>query len=163
MDTYNIEYEKICKPLELGLLLIPGSWSIYDARQMCKHLRGNMNVVLNEKDNDKITELMEKSEICLNHHIGWKYGGIWTGWWDETSEGKWISVPYSDPLNSKSFAPWHPGEPNGDTIENCASLHRFHFEEENTTVSQWYDVNCNKKYCVTCLIQTLPIFILRGI
>ena len=92
-----------------------------------------------------------------------RFSAYWGSGGGETSEGKWISVPYSDPLNSKSFAPWHPGEPNGDTIENCASLHRFIFEEENTTVSQWYDVNCNKKYCVTCLIQTLPIFILRGI
>ena len=165
MDTYNIDYEKICKPLELGLLLIPGSWSIYDARQICNTLRGNMNVISNEKNNDEITELMKKSETCLNHYKfgGWKSGGIWTGWWDEPTEGKWMSVSYSEPLNSKSFAPWHPGEPNGDTIENCACLHRFHFEEENTTASQWNDVDCNRKFCVACLIQTLPIFILRGI
>ena len=60
MTTYNIDYEKICKPLEIGLILIPGFWSVYDSSRICKNLRGNMNVISNKKNNDEIADLMKK-------------------------------------------------------------------------------------------------------
>ena len=158
MTTYNIEYEKICKPLEIGLILIPGFWSVYDSGRICKNLRGNMNVISNKENHDEIAEMMKNSEMCSIGENG--LGGIWTGWWDEITEGKWISVPYSEPLKRESFAPWHPGEPNGDTIENCASLHLTKYKDG--TVPEWNDIDCNRKFCVACLIETLPVLILRG-
>ena len=150
MVTYNADYQKICQPLELGVLLIPELKSIYDSNQICENLGGKINVISNKKSNDEIIELMKTSATCL------KGGGIWTGWWDENSEGNWISIPYSNPLNSESFDLWAPGEPNGYTIENCAAITR-------SKVTEWADADCNTKYCVTCLIQTLPVFILRGV
>ena len=117
-----------------------------------------MNVISNKKNNDEIAEMMKNSEMCSTGEDG--VGGIWTGWWDEITEGKWISVPNSEPLNSYSFAPWHPGEPNGDTIENCASFHLTKYKD--ATVPEWNDIDCNRKFCVTCLIETLPMLILRG-
>ena len=159
MVNYNTDYQKICKPSELGLVLVPGFWTVYEGSEICKNLRGNMNVISNKKNNDEIADLMKNSEMCLKGADG--FGGIWTGWWDEITEGKWISVPYSEPLNSKSFAPWQPGEPNGYTIENCASLH-FR-KNKDIIVPEWNDIDCNRKFCVACLVKTLPVFNLRGI
>ena len=86
MTTYNIEYEKICKPLEIGLILIPGFWSVYDSSRICKNLRGNMNVISNKENNDEIAEMMKNSEMCSIGENG--LGGIWTGWWDEITRGQ---------------------------------------------------------------------------
>ena len=77
------------------------------------------------------------------------------------TEGNWTSVPYSDPLKNESYAPWASGEPNGDTIENCATLHLTHIG--NSTLPLWNDIDCKRKYCTVCSIPTVPIFIIRGI
>ena len=149
MVTYNVDYQKICEPLKLGVVLIPELKSIYDSNQICENLGGKMNVISNKETNAEVIELMKTSKICL------KGGGIWTGWWDENFEGNWISISHSKPLNIESFDPWQPGEPNGNTIENCAAI-------TTGSVSEWADADCNTKYCATCLIQKLPVFIIRG-
>ena len=150
MVSYNEDNKKICGPLQLGVVLVPELKTIYDSRQICNNLGGKINVISNKKNNDEVIELMKTSQVCL------KGGGIWTGWWDEISEGNWTSIPYSKPLNIESFDPWQPGEPNGNTIENCAAI-------TTGSISEWADSDCNRKFCVTCLIQTLPVFILRGV
>ena len=68
--------------------------------------------------------LMQNSSTCSSPS---RYGseGAWIAWWDDNSEGKWVSaINSSDLLENKPFQPWAPGEPNGETIENCAVLRR---------------------------------------
>ena len=85
-------------------------------------------------------------------------GKAWTGWWDEPKEGEMMSVTSSEPLSQQSFAPWNPGEPNGDIMENCGVL---------MNSGAWNDIDCagsgvNGKSCVACQIQTTPVFVMRG-
>ena len=70
-----------------------------------------------------------------------------------------MSVTSSEPLSQQSFAPWNPGEPNGDIIENCGIL-RKHRVNENKAV--WNDISCSQEACVACNIPVTPVFVLRG-
>ena len=69
-------------------------------------------------------ELMKNSSICSKPSL---YGseGSWIAWWDDENEGEWVSaVNSSIKLKNMPYQPWAPGEPNGETIENCAVLRR---------------------------------------
>ena len=46
------------------------------------------------------------------------------------------------------------GEPNGDVIENCAVLRRQ---------GTWNDLFCTAKTCATCLLESTPVFQMRGL
>ena len=51
------------------------------------------------------------------------------------------------------YQPWSPGEPNGETIENCAVLRRN---------EQWNDLFCEALTCAICDMKAPPIFEMRG-
>ena len=64
MDEYEADYEDICKPSALGLVLVPGNWNISVATNLCKNFRGEINVIKNAKNNAQVKELADKSDIC---------------------------------------------------------------------------------------------------
>ena len=35
MRKFETTYSKICQPLNLGLILVPGAWNIRDAKTLC--------------------------------------------------------------------------------------------------------------------------------
>ena len=63
------------------------------------------------------------------------------------------SIPTSEPLMKQSFTSWHRGEPNGERLENCATLGHS---------GKWYDHSCASKHCVTCQLPKTPVFVMRG-
>ena len=64
MIEYESEYENICKPFALGLTLVPGLWKIYEAINICKAFRGEINVVSNKLNNEKLVEHIRNSDTC---------------------------------------------------------------------------------------------------
>ena len=80
----------------------------------------------------------------------------WAGWWDEKTEGKFINAynedDYLDPFH---YQPWYPGEPNGNTVENCAVVR----VGKNT----WTDEHCTEKeMCGFCELERAPELMIRG-
>ena len=152
MEAYETNYTNICKPSAIGLSLIPGNWNMHRAKNLCKILRGEINVISSDTNNDEILNMMIGSSTCAEH--------VWTGWWDLLKEGEWIPVSSSIPLQSQFEPPWMPGEPNGQTKENCAVMKTI--EYDNETKGIWNDVSCSYKYCAACQIPSKPTFYLRG-
>ena len=64
MEEYETDYETICKPLALGLVMFPGHWNITQATNLCKNVRGEINVIRDAKNNEEMLSLMNKSDIC---------------------------------------------------------------------------------------------------
>lgn len=64
MIEYNIDYQKICYPPKLGLVLVPGHRNIHESSRLCKVLRGNLNVISSKSNNDKIGEFLKSSATC---------------------------------------------------------------------------------------------------
>ena len=54
MIEYESEYENICKPFALGLTLVPGLWRIYEAINICKAFRGEINIISSKLNNEKL-------------------------------------------------------------------------------------------------------------
>ena len=134
MIAYEGSYDDICKSHDLGQVIFPG-WRNYTiALTLCQDVRGNMLQIETEAQQIKALELMKNSTVCSNkpNKI---YGseGAWIAWWDNDSEGEWVSAINSSKfLEKNSFQRWAPGEPNGERIENCAVL-RSSGEKPNYT------------------------------
>ena len=67
MEEYETDYENICKPLALGLVMFPGHWNITQAITICKNVKGEMNVIKDADNNAQMKEMVEKSDICRNN------------------------------------------------------------------------------------------------
>ena len=79
----------------------------------------------------------------------------WTGWWDKSKEHEFVSIPSSELLSEHWMpAPWWPGQPNGERLENCVFL------MEN---GKWKDWPCGFKLCAACQISTTLTFALKGL
>ena len=107
-------YDDICKSQELGQVIFSGSRNFTTSLTLCENVYGNLIQIESKGEQQKAIELMKTSSFCFD---------IWTAWWDENDEGNWVSaINSSKHLSGGSFQSWARGEPNGDTLENCASL-----------------------------------------
>ena len=86
----------------------------------------------------------------------WPHGadGIWVALDDNDKEGDWRDYYTRQPMNSTP--PWLESEPNGDKLENCASI--------ISGTELWYDDRCDRvdRACM-CDRQNLPYLRLRGL
>ena len=158
MDHYEASYSDICDPPVLGLVLIPGSWNISYARTLCKNIGGDINVVKDKANNDKLAKFaMEDS--CKEPN-GEKWGKVWVGWWDEQEEGVMSSMTNpNEKLSDQTFSNWLGGEPNGNTIENCVAL----FVAPGRTDGKWVDGRCYATpTCTACQVPKMPTFVIKG-
>ena len=122
MFEEEVTYNDICKSQELGQKLFPGYRNYTTALALCQNVGGTMLQIETEAQQNSALELMKTSSTCsdTSDHGG---GRIWIALWDHNSEGEWISaINSSKSLMTNDFQPWEPGEPNGETIENCAAL-----------------------------------------
>ena len=84
-------------------------------------------------------------------------GEIWTGYSDHEQEGFFRNVLTGEPLENVMQNPWYYGEPNGNTLENCAVIWPYR--------KAWNDLSCgglNGKACGFCEFETYPDFEIRG-
>ncbi len=61
-------------------------------------------------------------------------------------------------LEKDDFQPWFPGEPNGNTAENCLTV-----ATSSGVKSAWFDTSCEKQECYFCNISRMPIIQIRGL
>ena len=82
----------------------------------------------------------------------------WTGWTDEIEENEWAANQDSNPiyLKNQSFNPWLKGQPNGESMQNCASLYL-----DSKTWNDYYCSN-SKENCAICNKPLSIRFTLRG-
>ena len=124
MIVDEVTYNEICKSQQLGQVIFPGYRNYTTALKLCQNVGGTLLQIETETQQNLALELMKTSSICSDISISWDEG-TWIAWWDENQEGEWISaINSSKLLDTNNFQSWEPGEPNGETIENCASLKR---------------------------------------
>ena len=86
-------------------------------------------------------------------HLLLAYKWFWAGWSDQDSEGTFVNLNTGEPLTDSSYARWGLGEPNGNSMENCATIR---------PVGYWNDNACFEKTCSFCEFGEPPIYIMRG-
>lgn len=65
MEEYNTDYKNICEPKTVGLVLMPGPWTVYESINICKVLRGEMNVISDEINHETLTQLINATSTCM--------------------------------------------------------------------------------------------------
>ncbi len=81
-------------------------------------------------------------------------GRYWAGWYDEPTEGQYEDADSGSPLTKQMFQAWYLGEPNGDTLENCAMVW--------IARNAWNDVSCSHQYCSFCEFEEAPDIQIQG-
>ena len=122
MIINEVTYDDICKSQELGQVIFPGYRNYTTALALCQNVGGTLLQIETEAQQNLALELMKTSSTCSDISV---YGAesTWIAWWDHNQEGEWSSsINSSKLLETNDFQPWEPGEPNGETIENCAAL-----------------------------------------
>ena len=124
MTVDEVTYDEICKSQQLGQVIFPGYRNYTTALTLCQNVGGTLLQIETETQQDLALELMKTSSICSDFSISGAEG-TWIAWWDQNQEGEWISsINSSKSLDTNDFQTWEPGEPNGETIENCVVLKR---------------------------------------
>ena len=120
----EVTYDDICKSREIGQVIFPGYRNYTTALALCQNVGGTLLQIETEAQQNLSLELMKTSSICLDISVSGDEG-IWIAWWNQNQEGEWTSsINSSKLLDTDNFQPWEPGEPNGETIENCVVLKR---------------------------------------
>ena len=116
MIENEVHYDDICRSQELGQVIFSGYRNFTTALTLCQDVNGNLIEIESEAHQQKAIEIMKTSSFC---------DSTWIAWWDENDEGNWTSaINSSKHLSGSSFQSWRRGEPNGETLENCVSLHQ---------------------------------------
>ena len=114
MIEHDTNYDEVCKSQEIGQVIFPGKRNFTTALTLCQNVDGNLFEIESKGQQQKAIDLINTSSFCR---------ATWISWWDKNNEGSWVSaINSSKHLSGNSFQSWAPGEPNGDTLENCAFL-----------------------------------------
>ena len=114
MMEHDINYDEVCKSQEIGQVIFSGKRNFTTALTLCQNVNGNLFEIESKVQQQKVIDLMNTSSFCP---------ASWISLWDENDEGNWVSaINQSKHFSGSSFQSWAPGEPNGDTLENCAIL-----------------------------------------
>ena len=114
MIEHEISYDEVCKRQEIGQVIFSGKRNFTTALTLCQNVDGNLFEIESKGQQQLAIDLINTSSFCR---------ATWISWWDENDEGSWVSaINSSKHLSGNSFQSWAPGEPNGDTLENCALI-----------------------------------------
>ena len=128
MIEYEVNYDDICIGQKLGPVIFPGRRNFKTSLTLCQSIDGNMIEIESQGQQQKAINLMNSSSNCP---------ATWIAWWDQNDEGNWVSAINSSKhlTDGNTFQNWGPGEPNGDTFSNCASLHLYGLSKgKNVTI-----------------------------
>ena len=66
MEEYNTDYKDICEPKTVGLILMPGQWTLHESIKICNILRGEMNVISDHINQQKLIQLINATSTCMS-------------------------------------------------------------------------------------------------
>jgi hypothetical protein len=147
LQHYKIKY--ICKPISPGNLVFLAQRNFVDHNAVCYRLRGRPTKV---RDIDTQVALSKESLQHLN--CADNAGMYWSGWSDSEDEGNMTYAVTGEYIGPIDFQPWYPGEPDGESLQNCVGV--------SARTNTWADVSCSKKMCGFCDMESLPALTFRG-
>ncbi len=171
--------EELCEPRRPGNVVFPMRRNFTRFISVCHQFQGSPLVVQDEATQPELKEEAMKYATCrmipgsnnrelkfesnIPNILVWWYHtiaateAVWIGYWDSPSEGNYTNVNTGNQLGTglDSYTNWDIiGEPNGGTIENCASLAFGR--------NMWNDMPCDYELCFYCKLETYPFFVMRG-
>ena len=140
---------------------LPWCLGFSESKLMCEKYQGTIIVITSPEIQKTLFDRL--SEIA-NHSVECDYLRIWTGFSDTAVEGHFVSVYDGTWLNSLvNFEPFIIGQPNGDTIENCALADLAVYNKKpSLNAKTWYDTPCEWAVHTFCKIHKNPTFKIRG-
>ena len=150
-----IKNTEVCQGAKSVDIPMPWCLGMNEAKSLCNKLGGRITVI---SDLGMQQGMFSKHEQFLDS-VGCKFLEdsvcLWTGFTDEKVEGQYIDVNKEENLETLfDTSPMAPGEPNGDSEENCL------FVCENRPF--WYDVRCSSPLTSFCSIDKNPLIQIRG-
>ena len=124
---------------------MPWCQGMSEAKMQCEKLRGRMTVIQSMELQRDLFSVFQSDLSCQAR--------IWTGFSDEEAEGSFVDV--NDGGNS-SMMPFSPGQPNGDTEENCL------YAKSVGNEIYWYDSMCWLERGSFCTFDQNPRVQIRG-
>ena len=159
--------------------------TMWENVQLCQRMRGSISVIRNESTQSMMIVQFENYQHQMGIHseseFRTKYRmieghveplkqianesitlhclavGFWAGWTDELTEGRYIDPNTGEEMyeTTGGFHPFHPGEPNGGSLENCIQV----WPHKNS----WNDYRCGYRAASFCNIEGRPRFKIRGL
>ena len=163
MISEEINLEEVCQLPKPKDVVFPERRSMIDSKLLCTKLGGKLTVVIDQRKQDELIRkfntklagmyiLGEREELDLAKFQFSVPSDIladrfWAGWDDIEQEGFFANTLSGEVLQKeKGFWPFYPGEPNGELLENCATVW--------TTRNAWNDLTCSERSYAFCHIQT---------
>ena len=149
-------FKEVCLIPQPADIFIPEHRSNLESHQLCNKLRGHLSVTDSQEKAEAMLAELQLKIPPSQQESSTKY---WAGWNDEKDEGYFRNHLTGKVLREEDgFWPWKAGEPNGGTMENCATVY------VSSGYSGWEDNVCdNSDAFAFCRIQPKPRLIMRGI
>ena len=150
MTEGSSTYSDVCAKARLGLTLVPGTRAHRQGKVVCQNFGGNMAVLENQEEFNEVFEKVDNSSVCKSMS-----SPIWLAWTDKKQENTFEAEIKNKriELGPGFYNTWKPGQPNGETVENCLKISK----------KGLVDGNCEKdQKCVLCYLPSIPSFEMRG-
>ncbi|XP_048766459.2 perlucin-like protein isoform X2 [Ostrea edulis] len=125
------------------LMFAKGHTSWLDAARSCKHY--NRSVLATIDSYEKMSMINTIAKVLASPSIG--MSNFWVGGNDFGVEGEWRWEQTN--LGIGPFTNWAPGDPNGNSSQNCM-LVGF---TQNSTETYWKDAPCTGHHNYICQIS----------
>ena len=154
MTSRDAPDAEVCISPRPGHVLYPELRLLHDFIKFCPRFNGHLSVIRDAETQRDMTAKAFAIKACqVRDGASTRY---WNGWWDVHEEGVWIDVNNGSKLTDSNFAPWAPGQPNGDSVESCGMV----FGARDS----WNDVRCDiTEYCGFCELDQAPDLNIRGL
>ena len=145
--------EEVCKLPDPRDVAFPERRTYEKHNLLCKAINGKVTVITSEDFQARFTDMFLSTipKSILSSSL--TFLQVWAGWDDVTKEGDWWNINTGDSM-SNSLLLWSPGEPNGERLENCATLW--------VARGVWNDAPCDYPFYGSCFIEARPRMNLRG-
>ena len=147
---------EVCTGADPKDITLPWCLGLEESKLMCEKFQGQLTTITNLEMQKR---LFFQLEPILNYIPDCDYEGVWTGFTDRLIEGHFIDVNNGISLNATGgFSPFVHGQPNGDVVENCATVPIIYLNKSKS----WFDTRCEQKFVSLCRIDYSPILRVRG-
>ena len=159
----NVKNSEVCTGDNPTDIKLPVCLNLEQSKLMCEKLGGQMTIIKSfdiQKSLFSQLQTVTNDCLCADAIPGCDWPGVWTGYSDNVVEGRFVDVNDGQELDASlgkfSFV---TGQPNGDTLENCAGAAIAMFSKQNKS---WFDIKCEQRLLSFCRVNENPVMNLRG-